>query len=83
MLSYRIKDADRIFPIDNFKDDQIERLNADRIVYASPKKSDYMYCFFTKEIGGKNSKTALIFSSCKKMNDAIKFYNRSCFTERS
>lgn len=82
MLSLRIKDADRIFPVSGFKDEQIERLKADRIIYASPKKSEYMYCFFTKEIGGKNSKTALIFSSCKKMNDAIKFYNRSALTER-
>ena len=82
MITLRIKDADSIFPVNSFKDEQIENLRADRIIYASPKKSEYMYCFFTKEIGGKNSKTALIFSSCKKMNDAIKFYNRSCFTER-
>lgn len=83
ILTFRIKDADRIFPVEGFKDVQIEKLNADRIVYASPKKSEYMYCFFTKEFGGKNSKSALIFSSCKKLNDAIKFYNRVCFTEKN
>lgn len=82
MITLRIKDADRIFPVESFKDSQILRLNADRVIYASPKNSEFMYCFFTKEIGGKNSKTALVFTSCKKLNDAIKFYNRACFTER-
>ena len=78
----RISDADRVFPVDSFKDAQIENLKADKVIYASPKKSDYMYCLYTKDSGEKNSKTALVFSSCKKLNDSIKFYNRTALTER-
>ena len=83
LVSLRIADADRIFPVSGFDDGQISHLGAQKILYASPKKSEYMYCFYTKDKGGKNSSTALVFSSCKKLNDAIKFYNRACFSEKN
>lgn len=82
MFSVRVADADRIFPVDSFKDAQIEHLGAKRVVYASPKKSSFMYCLYIKNADGKNSDTALVFSSCKKLNDALKFYNRTALTER-
>ena len=78
----RIADADRVFPVTSFKDEAIARLGAEKVIYASPKKSEFMYCLFTKDKGGKNSKTALVFSSCKKLSDAVKFYNRACFIEK-
>ena len=82
LITVRVADADRIFPVDSFKDFQIERLGADRVIFAAPRKSEYMYCLYTKADGGKNSKTAIVFSSCPKLNGAIKFYNRSALTER-
>lgn len=82
LVTLRIADADRIFPVKGFDDEQIDRLGAQKILYASPKKSEFMYCLYTKDKGGKNSSTALLFSSCNKLNEAIKFYNRACFTER-
>jgi hypothetical protein len=78
----RVADADRIFPVENHKDSRILCLNPTKIIFASPKKSEYLYCLYTKNDGGKNSATALVFSSCKKLNDSLKFYNRSCFTEK-
>lgn len=82
LITVRVADADRIFPVDSFKDKKLDLLKADRIIYASPKKSEFMYCLYTKAESGKNSKTAIVFSSCSKFNDSIKFYNRTCFTER-
>ena len=82
MIALRIADADRVFPVSGFYDEQITRLEADKMIYASPKKSEYMYCLYTKDLGEKNARTAVVFSSCKKLNDAVKFYNRACFTER-
>lgn len=83
LVSLRVADADTIFPVTSFKDEQISRLKAQRVIFASPKKSDFMYCLLTKDTGGKNSKTAVVFSSCKKLNDALKFYNRAALTERN
>lgn len=83
LISLRVSDADKIFPVNSFKDEQIERLDPKRIIIASPKKSDFMYCLFTKDLGGNNSKTVVVFSSCKKLNDALKFYNRSALIERT
>lgn len=82
LVTLRLADADKVFPVDSFKDEALQRLGAGRIIYASPKKSEFMYCLYTKDSGEKTSKTAIVFSSCKKLNDAIKFYNRACFTER-
>ncbi len=81
IATLRIADIDRVFHIDSFKDEQLNRLGADKVIFASPKKSSYMYCLFMKD-GGKGGRTALVFSSCKKLNDAIKFYNRSAITEK-
>lgn len=78
----RVADADRVFPVDSFNDPQIVNLRADKVIFASPKKSDYMYCIFTKDGIEKNAKTALVFSSCKKLNDSIKFYNRTALSEK-
>ena len=78
----RIADAERIFPVESFKDKEIEKLGANKVIFASPKKSEFMYCLVAKPDGGKNSGTALVFSSCKKLNDALKFYNRSALVER-
>ena len=78
----RIADAARVFPVDGFNDEKIKNLKASKVVYVSPKKSDYMYCIYMKESAEKNSGTALVFSSCKKLNDSIKFYNRSALEER-
>lgn len=82
VISVRIADADRVFPVDGFKDKTIEALRPDRVIYASPKKSEYLYCLYTKAESGKNAKTAIVFASCKKLNDSIRFYNRACLTER-
>ena len=82
MITLRIADADRVFPVEGFKDASIENLRCNRVIYAAPKKNEYLYCVYMKENTGKNAKTALVFSSCKKLNDAIKFYNRACLTER-
>lgn len=83
LLNIRLSDADRVFPVECLKDAKILNINPTKIIYACPKKSDYLYCLFTKDDGGKNSKTALVFSSCKKLNDSIKFYNRACLTEKN
>lgn len=82
LVTVRIADADRVFPVDKFGDKSIEQLRPDKIIYAAPKKNNYLYCLYTKDTGGKNSKTAIVFSSCKKLNDSIKFYNRAALTER-
>lgn len=82
IFSVRVADADRIFPVENAKDVQILHLNASRVIIASPKKSEYLYCLYSKGKDDKDSGTALVFSSCKKLNDALKFYNRSALTER-
>ena len=82
LINVRLSDADRVFPIDSVSDRQLISLNADKTIIASPKKSDFLYCLLTKDDGGKNSKTAIVFSSCKKLNDAIRFYNRAAITER-
>ena len=77
LVTLRIADADRVFHVKDFNDEQITRLCANKMIFASPKKSEFMYCLCMKDDGGKNSKTAVVFSGCKKMLDAIKFYNRS------
>lgn len=79
LITFRVADADRVFPVKGFKDEQIASLGANKVIYASPKKSEFMYCLCMKDDGGKNSKTAVVFSGCKKMLDAIKFYNRLAF----
>lgn len=80
LANLRITDIDKVFPVSGFKDEKISQLKADKVIYASTKKSDFMYCLFMKE-GGKNSKCALVFSSCKKLTDALKFYNRSALSK--
>lgn len=82
VFTVKISDADRIFPVDSFKDKQIERLAAKKVIYAAPKKNNMLYCLYVKNKEGSNDGTALVFSSCKKLNDALKFYNRSALTER-
>lgn len=82
MVSVKISDADKIFPIDGFGDSEISRLGAKKIIYASPKKSDYMYCLYVGKKDAKTSDVAIVFSSCKKLNDSIKFYNRAALEER-
>lgn len=81
IASVRVADAERVFPIDNFNDPQIANLKADKVIYASPKKSDYMYCLYMKDSSEKNARVAIVFSSCKKLNDSIKFYNRVALSE--
>lgn len=83
MFSVRVADIEKVFPVDSVRDAKIMQLNPTRIVVASPKKSEYLYCIYTKKDGGKNSATAVVFSSCKKLNDAIKFYNRHAICERT
>ena len=82
IANVRIADAERVFPVDSFNDVQIANLKADKVIYASPKKSDYMYCLYMKDSSEKNARLAIVFSSCKKLNDSIKFYNRTALTER-
>ena len=82
LLTFRIGDADSVFPVESFKDAAIENLRPDRVILAAPKKNEFLYCVYIKANTGKNAKTALVFSSCKKLNDAIKFYNRASFTEK-
>ena len=82
LLTVRLSEADRIFPVDGFDDPKIRNLEAVKTVFASPKKSEYMYCLCIGEKDNSGKKTALVFSSCKKLNDSIKFYNRSALDER-
>ena len=82
LLIFRIADADRIFPVESIKDASIENLRADRVILAAPKKNEFLYCVYLGDNAGRKIKTALVFSSCKKLNDAIKFYNRASFTEK-
>ena len=82
LITFRVADADRVFPVDGFRDTKIQSLRPDRVIFAAPQKSEFLYCLYTKEDTGKNSKTAIVFASCKKLNDSIKFYNRACLTER-
>jgi len=82
LITVRVADADSVFPVDHFKDAKIQALNPDRVIFAAPKKSEFLYCLYINSNSGKNAKTAVVFSSCKKLNDSIKFYNRACLTER-
>lgn len=81
-VNLKLSDAERVFPINGFDDLQIKRTGADKIYFFSPKKSEHMYCLVTKDDADNRTKTAIVFSSCKRLNDAIKFYNRACLTER-
>ena len=83
LVSVRLSEAEKVFPVDNFKDDKIHNLKADKVIYASPKKSEYMYCLYMRAGEEKGLSLALVFSSCKKLNDSIKFYNRSSFVEKA
>ncbi len=82
IVTVRVADADSVFPVENFKDIKIQTLRPDRVIFAAPRKSEYLYCLYTKADSGKNAKTAIVFASCKKLNDSIRFYNRACITER-
>ena len=81
VATVKLREAESIFPISGFNDNALSRLKNTKILYLSPKKSDYMYCLYTKNIDGKSDRTAIVFSSCKKMSDAIRFYNRAAFNE--
>ena len=49
-------------------------------IYACDKKPKEMYLMYISE--GEKAGTALFFDSCKKLNDSIKYYNRSALVER-
>ncbi len=82
LASFKLSDADRIFPVSGANDKQIEHLRPSKLIYAAPKKSEHLYCLYIKDNVSKNAKTAIVFSSCTKLISAMKFYNRAALTER-
>lgn len=82
LLSVRVSDAERIFPVDLLSDLQKSVLKADKLVLACRQDSKYMYCLYIKDKSIKNANTAIVFSSCKRLIDTLKFYNRSSVVER-
>lgn len=77
-----VRDIDRVFPIDSHKDERVLSLNADRIINLSRPGDRYNCCMVVKDKGGNGKVTAVLFSSCNKLLDCIKYYNRSAVTER-
>ena len=82
MSDVRFSDVDSIFPVDSIKDSKIVNLGARKTVYACPKKSEFLYCIYIKKTGDKNSETAIVVDSCKKLVDCFRFYKRAALTER-
>ncbi|MBE6682261.1 MAG: ABC transporter ATP-binding protein [Ruminococcaceae bacterium] len=78
-VSFKFSSVDSIFPVESIKDEKIMGLGAGKVIYACPKKSDFLYCIYVKYDG---SDLAVVVDSCTKLVDCFKFYKRAAFTER-
>ena len=74
LISVKISELSKIFPVTSFKDSKISDLNAEKVVYTCSPKAKEMYCMYTNS-------TAIVFSSCTKLNDSIKYFNKALFTQ--
>lgn len=81
VLKVRVADASKIFPIESPKaiKEQKERLG--KIVFAHGKNKEYMRCLCIKDTAKKAKPVAIVFSSCPRLDECLKFYNRSAFSE--
>ena len=77
-----VRDIDRVFSVDSHKDKLVLGLNADRIINLSRPGDRYNCCMVVRSKDGRGRVTAVVFSSCNKLNDCIRYYNRSAVTER-
>lgn len=79
----KISSASKVVPVssaeylDFFKGDVESKSNK---IYACDKKSGNMHLMYIP--GEENGATALFFDSCKKLDDCIKYYNRSAVVEK-
>ncbi len=82
VLNVPIRDIDRVFPIDSDDDESVKRLNADILIKVHRPKDRFNCCMVIKDKNGKGKVTAVLFSTCKKLTDSLKYYNRTAVTER-
>ena len=72
LITVKISDISKVFPVTGVKDAKISELNASRVMYTCSPKARELYCMYAND-------TAIVFSSCTKLNDSIKYFNRHVF----
>ena len=83
LVEVKISDASKVVAVESaeytdfFKGTIAEN---SKKIYACDSKPKNMHLMYIP--GGNSGDVALYFDSCKKLNDCIKYYNRSAFIER-
>ena len=74
LVKVKISEISRIIPVTSFNDSKIADLKAKSVLYTCSPKAREMYCIHIKD-------TAIVISSCTKLNDCLKYFNRAVFSQ--